>query len=140
MTAYTPESRCTWIIYRSLYCQHAEERKRLSLFSPSAPAEVWDGGWRRREHISLFQIYQLYGRWSRDDPSPADWRHTMHFPGSVLRANCSVASASGALAELQAPSALAFMLVQNLLQNILQQEKGERDFERGKSLNVPVPA
>ncbi len=116
------------------------ERKILSLFSPSAPAEIWDSGWKRREHISLFQIYQLYVRWSRDDPSPADWRHTMHFPGCVLRANCSVASASRVLAELQAPSALAFMLVQNQLQIILQWEKGEKDFERRKSLSEPGSA
>lgn len=71
-------------------------------------------------HISLPQIYQLYERWSRDDPSPTDWRRTAHFPGAILRANCSVAPASRALAELQAPSAQPFMLVQNLLQNILK--------------------
>lgn len=39
-----------------------------------------------REHISLFQIYQLYRRWNRDDPTPVDWWHTMRFPGTTLRA------------------------------------------------------
>ncbi len=42
------------------------------------------------------------------------------FPGSILRANCSAASTSRVLAELQARSALAFKRVQNLPQNILK--------------------
>lgn len=78
MTAYTTQYRCTWIMHHSFYCRHAE-KKILSLFSLNAPAEIW-------EHISLFQIYQLYKRWSRDDPTPADWWHTMCFPGMTLRA------------------------------------------------------
>lgn len=43
------------------------------------------------EHISLFHICQLYERWSRDDPSPADW---CHISWPTLKANCSPASAS----------------------------------------------
>lgn len=75
-----------------------------------------------RVHISLSlsQTYQLCGRWSRDDLSPADWQHTMHFPGTFLRASCFVTPASRVLAQLQAPSTPAFMLVQNRLQNVLR--------------------
>lgn len=47
---------------------------------------------------------------------PLTGKHTVHFPGTT-RANCSIASPLGVLAELQTLSVFAFKHVQNLPQN-----------------------
>lgn len=61
-----------------------------------------------------------------DDLSPADWQHTMHFPGTMLRANSSVALHLAVMAELQTLSVFAFKRVQNLARN-LTYEQGYRN-------------
>lgn len=106
----TPWSRCTSLLY---FSQQTKEENYAFCRVPLQESEVAGGN---GECISLFQIYQLHERWCRDDLSPADWQHTVHFPGTT-RANCSIASPLGVLAELQTLSVFAFKHVQNLPQN-----------------------
>lgn len=74
---HTQKSRCTQIIHHSLYSQHARGRER------ERERNIWNSGWKKCKHFYSLHQYQLYGRWSRDDPSPPDWKE--HFPGTTLR-------------------------------------------------------
>lgn len=70
---------------------------------------------RNREHIFLFQIYHYMEGGVEMIRLVLTGGIPCIFPGSVLNCNCSVAPASRVLAEPQAPSAPALMLVLNLL-------------------------